>query len=202
MALWVAFNKKYSEYKNQKYDLIRDGTPEKYDERTPIKYITSDPTDNARNRREQKATSYDCYCIGERYQITKFAVFNSEKLVTLYDDVFGKGLTRIFESDSVKSMRDGNNQKVSKAIYEDFKRSQENWIKKGVFEEKDKDFCYKFARTLALFQTLYTVRCNLFHGSKSTNNKRDIALIRTSATILQIYLQPFTPVFDNHKVKV
>ena len=41
----------------------------------------------------------------------------------------------------------------------------------------------------ALFLTIYQVRCNLFHGSKSIHNQRDIELVSSSAEILGEYLK-------------
>lgn len=43
--------------------------------------------------------------------------------------------------------------------------------------------------TLALFNSMYAVRCNLFHGGKDATNKRDIELVRCSGEILEIYLK-------------
>ena len=42
---------------------------------------------------------------------------------------------------------------------------------------------------LPLIWTLYTVRCNLFHGSKRLMIKRDQELVRDSAVILEGYLK-------------
>ena len=41
----------------------------------------------------------------------------------------------------------------------------------------------------ALFQTIYQVRCNLLHGSKSPDEKRDIDLVRCSGEIMEIYMK-------------
>lgn len=41
----------------------------------------------------------------------------------------------------------------------------------------------------ALLMTLYQVRCNLFHGSKSLRVKRDRELVRASANILEKYME-------------
>lgn len=43
--------------------------------------------------------------------------------------------------------------------------------------------------TKKLLLTLYAVRCNLFHGSKSLINERDQELVRSSANILEGYLK-------------
>ncbi len=39
-----------------------------------------------------------------------------------------------------------------------------------------------------LFNTIYRVRCNLFHGSKTPDSYRDNDLIKNAGAILQIYL--------------
>ena len=41
----------------------------------------------------------------------------------------------------------------------------------------------------ALLMTLYQVRCNLFHGSKSLRVERDRELVRASANILEKYMK-------------
>ena len=41
----------------------------------------------------------------------------------------------------------------------------------------------------ALLMTLYQVRCNLFHGSKSLRVERDRELVRASANILEKYME-------------
>ena len=43
-------------------------------------------------------------------------------------------------------------------------------------------------RLVSLFLTLYQVRCNLFHGSKSLHVKRDIELVRAASVILEGYM--------------
>ena len=51
-------------------------------------------------------------------------------------------------------------------------------------EEKDEE-----ERIEKLFLTIYQVRCNLFHGSKSLMNPRDIDLVRASSVLLEGYLE-------------
>ena len=43
----------------------------------------------------------------------------------------------------------------------------------------------------SLIGTLYQVRCNLFHGSKSLRINRDIELVKYSAVILEGYLKVY-----------
>lgn len=44
-------------------------------------------------------------------------------------------------------------------------------------------------RVESLLLTIYHVRCNLFHGSKSLRIQRDVELVRSSATIMEGYLK-------------
>ena len=44
-------------------------------------------------------------------------------------------------------------------------------------------------RLESLFLTIYQVRCNLFHGSKSLHIDRDIQLVRAASIILENYLK-------------
>lgn len=44
-------------------------------------------------------------------------------------------------------------------------------------------------RVESLLITIYHVRCNLFHGSKSLLIQRDVELVRSSATIMEGYLK-------------
>ncbi len=44
-------------------------------------------------------------------------------------------------------------------------------------------------RIVSLMLTIYQVRCNLFHGSKSLHVNRDIELVHASAEILEGYLK-------------
>lgn len=43
----------------------------------------------------------------------------------------------------------------------------------------------------SLLITIYQVRCNLFHGSKSLHNPRDLELVRSSSIILEGYLKAY-----------
>ena len=52
-------------------------------------------------------------------------------------------------------------------------------------------------RILALFESLYKVRCNLFHGSKSIRNDRDIELVKASSVILEGYLNELLDEYKN-----
>ena len=43
-------------------------------------------------------------------------------------------------------------------------------------------------RIQSLFQSMYRVRCNLFHGTKNPDIERDYRLVESSAEILEICL--------------
>ena len=52
------------------------------------------------------------------------------------------------------------------------------------------DYIVVFEKRIeALFMMIYTVRCNLFHGSKEASNPRDVRLVQRSGEILEIYLE-------------
>ena len=42
-----------------------------------------------------------------------------------------------------------------------------------------------------LIETLYQVRCNLFHGSKSSADKRDVDVVTASSVLLEGYLKVY-----------
>ena len=44
-------------------------------------------------------------------------------------------------------------------------------------------------RATSLLLSVYQVRCNLFHGGKSPDNKRDLKLVESSAEIMNGYLR-------------
>ncbi len=56
-------------------------------------------------------------------------------------------------------------------------------------DEKDK--------IIALFKTMYQVRCNLFHGSKRIDDNRDKELVKSATVILKGYLEVLLDVKNN-----
>lgn len=72
---------------------------------------------------------------------------------------------------------------LEKPIY-DIIRGREYTI---IYESLKKDNGLK--RVKSLFCTMYHIRCNLFHGSKSFMLERDRRLVRASAEILEGYLK-------------
>lgn len=85
---------------------------------------------------------------------------------------------RVFLQSPIKDERTGN-----KKIY----------IWNVLKNERKKDD----ERILALFESLYKVRCNLFHGSKSIRNDRDIELVKASSVILEGYLNELLDEYKN-----
>jgi hypothetical protein len=59
----------------------------------------------------------------------------------------------------------------------------------GTKEYKDLVYGNGLSRLTSLMLTIYRVRCNLFHGSKSLMIQRDLDLVRASSTILEGYLK-------------
>ena len=49
--------------------------------------------------------------------------------------------------------------------------------------------CQGLERIQCLLLAIYQVRCNLFHGSKDPDDMRDLELVRSSATIMQGYME-------------
>lgn len=110
----------------------------------------------------------------EYMKITEWCDARKKKLESIYDEVFKSPLIDIFMEKEVDDMRKEHATRINRENY--------NVLKYSVDE---------YERTLALFQTMYQVRCNLFHGSKSPNVERDFELVRCSGEILEIYLKQF-----------
>lgn len=45
-----------------------------------------------------------------------------------------------------------------------------------------------------IFDLLYRVRCNLFHGNKDTNNKRDIDVVSAALPVLELIVKEFNEI--------
>ena len=128
--------------------------------------------------------------IDERLTIEYFCKQNMEKLVKKYDDIFVKAkLTEEF----------CNTNKLGKYYIIDMRL----YSPRSPYKTKDDELKYikhreddckniksqdKEKATLALFNSMYAVRCNLFHGGKEATEERDIELVRCSGEILEIYL--------------
>ena len=61
------------------------------------------------------------------------------------------------------------------------------WLRRRLYSDDE------LLRMKGLFRTIYHVRCNLFHGSKSIHNERDMNLVRASGIILEGYLKASLP---------
>ncbi|MBQ0002214.1 MAG: hypothetical protein KBT21_01620 [Treponema sp.] len=106
----------------------------------------------------------------EYAKIKEFCENYMDKLLSIYDLVFKSPFIDIFTEKPVKDMKKGFTSKHQKKYCRD--------LIYGTHEEK----------TIAIFQIMYQVRCNLFHGGKSPNIDRDLDLVRYSGEILEIYL--------------
>ena len=94
----------------------------------------------------------------------------STKLESVHEKIFNSPFIKIFMDQPVKDMKQGYETSYNK-------RNHNNLLHKTGIEQ-----------TKALLQTIYQVRCNLLHGSKSPDVQRDINLVRYSGEILEIYM--------------
>lgn len=93
----------------------------------------------------------------------------------LFDQIFSSPFIEIFKHKPVKTFN------TNKKKFDDDKFNNHDIVK-----DKNEDW---ENRIEALFMMIYTVRCNLFHGSKETSNPRDVRLVQRSGEILEIYLE-------------
>ncbi len=114
----------------------------------------------------------------ERQQIKECLKHDREnKLLTkeLFDKIFYSPFIEVFMHKSVKvfdrQKRDFNDDKFKN--HDTVRDKNEEWGN----------------RIEALFMMIYTVRCNLFHGSKKTSEPRDVKLVQYSGEILEMYLE-------------
>lgn len=108
---------------------------------------------------------------GERTKINIYCEKKEVIIESVHKLVWNSPFIKIFLNEPVKDMRAGYLTDDNKKDFE--KLTKENGI----------------AQSKALFQTIYQVRCNLFHGSKSPDDKRDINLVRCSGEIMEIYMK-------------
>lgn len=101
----------------------------------------------------------------ERDGIRAFCRNNAEKLRKY--DAFSTEAIKVFLEEPVKDSRSG-----LQPYHE--KQFQQIKTKQSITD---------------LFLSMYQVRCNLFHGSKSIYCERDVALVRASAELLEGYLR-------------
>lgn len=103
----------------------------------------------------------------EERNIRKFCELNWETLARY--DAISEPAFRVFEDRPVWSPHRG--QGAVRRLHED------------LFSDDEQ------VRIRSLILTIYHVRCNLFHGTKSIYNKRDVELVQSSGTILDGYLK-------------
>ncbi len=107
----------------------------------------------------------ECDEESERSNIRAFCRYNAEKLRRF--DAFSTDAINIFLEGPVIDAKTGQHP----------------------YHEKQYQRLKKDNSITDLFLTMYQVRCNLFHGSKSIHSERDISLVRASAEILEGYLK-------------
>lgn len=106
----------------------------------------------------------------ERTKINIYCEKNVQKMESVHQLVWNSPCIQIFLKEPVKDMRAGT---LTESNQDDF----DNLTSKRGIEQ-----------TKALLQTIYQVRCNLFHGSKSPDEQRDIDLVRCSGEIMEMYM--------------
>ena len=107
----------------------------------------------------------------DREKIQAFCNANYEKLVGF--DAFDRDEIAVFMEEPVCSATSGCAGRRQRDLFSDLKDSKKDSEKK----------------IESLLLTIYQVRCNLFHGSKSLEKKRDIDLVRASSVLLEGYLK-------------
>ena len=107
----------------------------------------------------------------ERGRIKDFCQRNKRKLL-LYDP---------FDTDEVQVFKEGPVYRVGGA--------QSNDDPEELFEDIRYGRGNIGKRATSLLLSIYQVRCNLFHGGKSPDNKRDLRLVESSAEIMNGYLR-------------
>ncbi len=106
----------------------------------------------------------------ETEKINEFCDENACIIESIHEKVFNSPFINVFTKEPVKDMKKGYLTGKNKKNYN-------NLINKN-----------GIVQTKALLQTIYQVRCNLFHGSKSPDEQRDIALVRCSGEIMEMYM--------------
>lgn len=106
----------------------------------------------------------------ERTKINIYCERNKNIIESVHKLVWNSSFIKIFLKEAVKDMRAGYLTENNEDDYNSLLN------KEGIEQSK------------ALFQTIYQVRCNLLHGSKTPDEKRDIELVRCSGEIMEIYM--------------
>ena len=106
--------------------------------------------------------------IADTQKIKAFCNANYEILAEY--DAFDRDEVEIFMKDAVHDVSTGRR-------------------KEGLFKELTQARKNSRKQIECLFLTFYQVRCNLFHGSKSLIDERDINLVKAASVLLDGYLQ-------------
>jgi len=85
-----------------------------------------------------------------------------------------------FSTEAIEAFKEGP---VSSMRPRGGERSSNRYLYRKILEGSEQE------RVEALLLSIYHVRCNLFHGSKSLRNDRDLKLVRSSAIIMEGYLE-------------
>jgi hypothetical protein len=107
----------------------------------------------------------------ERERIKAFCKQNSQKPL-LYDP---------FDTDEVQVFKEGPVYRVRGAQSNDDPEELCKVIRESRGNTPE--------RATSLLLSVYQVRCNLFHGGKSPDNRRDLKLVESSAEIMGGYLR-------------
>ena len=187
MTYWVAFSNLYESYYYEKTK-----GKEKQSERDKIKNYLEYQV-NKVNKKNKDRSFLECF----------FEEFDKK------DDT-GKSVMGIFEkfpvfegkfnpeSDNYKDIdfNDLSSENIKKIVEESslpekkVKKSLENYNDLCQCENKNKKEKEKEKeKVIALFMTIYQIRCNLFHGQKGPIPERNVDLVGKSAKILEFFLK-------------
>ncbi len=124
-------------------------------------YMEFPGIDESKGRDDIEYKKIDEFCESDKY---------SSKIESVHEKIFNSPFVQIFMTDKVKDMKRGYYTRVNKDNYKYLTKGN------GLVQSK------------ALLQTIYQVRNNLLHGSKTPDEKRDIELVRCSGEIMEIYM--------------
>lgn len=144
----------------------------------------------------QKNVLYEWYAEGLKRKDDYFMRFINHWIALnwLYSKEY-EGNPRLTEIEAIRAFCDNQRYMQAFTNYNPFENEHVAVLKKqAIYDMRSGKLATKTWIKLkendvkALFETLYRIRCNLFHGSKSLRNDRDIELVRASANILEGYL--------------
>ena len=109
----------------------------------------------------------------EHEKIEEFCDANMDKL--LRAGVFDSGDVDIFKDEAIGDGTIGKTPPSHKRVHDNLRFGTDS------------------VKNTSLLLSIYFVRCNLFHGSKSIRVRRDLDLVKASAKILEEYLRVLLP---------